>query len=733
MELKVPETSLIVLCGTAGSGKSTFAKKNFKPTEIISSDYCRAMICDDESNMEVSREAFELFYFIIEKRMMSGRIVVADSTALSYDARHKLLKMAGRNNYHTVLIMFDIPLDVILKQNSSRDRKVSEKVISRQYEAFIKSLKYINNEGFNEIVTLSNKNIDSFILSVRYSGIELKDTGPFDIISDIHGCCTELEMLLIKMGYEKSNGTYINRNGRKAIFAGDIVDRGPRILDTVITVANMVLSGSAYYTPGNHCNKFYRYLCGRKVQVKHGLEMTVDEYEKLDKYQKEKLKSEFINLYENAPPYIIADNGNLVIAHAGIKEDMIGHTSKKINDFVLYGDVTGKTDSEGFPERSDWAKDYCGKALIVYGHTPVDEPVFVNNTVNIDQGVSIGGSLTALRYPEGEFVQVSALGTYYKEGRRLSDVREHINPEEFLGPLLLETDYMEKNNFTDMEVKASIDILKTKDSILPWIVYIPPLIPSAKDGNFEEQLRSSIRYFRNMDMKKIVIQEDKGDRNYVAVICRDENVSVSYFMSKVSGILYSMSSKDDIDDESKYSIISKLHDDFIKAGYFRKYNTDFVIFQCSVLKNDSICQIIPTRLLSHSCSHFLEKDNMWQIENINKFVENSGMLKKPIFNIIVTDKDLDSYISKLPGRDIESAIVKPVKVYPKYKEMLVTEKQSISAGESGELYSTCYNLSKIGLEHYIKNKLSRDYFKYIIGCVACNNRILKREMSHNGS
>lgn len=733
MGLLVPQTSLVVLCGPAGCGKSTFAKKNFKPTAIVSSDFCRAMVCDDESNMGVSKEAFELFYFIIEKRMSSGKIIAADSTALSYDARHKLLKIAEKNNYFTVLIMFDIPLEIILKQNGSRDRKVSEKVINRQFEAFIKSKEYIEKEGFDKIVILSPENTDSFNLSVKNSGIELRDSGPFDIISDIHGCCTELEILLQKLGYEKSDGAYVNMKGRKVIFAGDIVDRGPRIVDTINTVSRMVSSGSAYYIPGNHCNKFYRFLQGRKVQVKHGLEMTVGEYERLDKFQKEKLKKDYINLYENAPPYIITDGGNLVIAHAGMKEEMIGKTSKKIDDFVLYGDVTGGTDSKGFPERGDWAKDYCGKALIVYGHTPVDEPVFVNNTVNIDQGVSIGGNLTALRYPEKEFVQVKALYTYYNEGRKRNSLREYINLEDFLETLLLETDYREKNKFTDAEVRTAIDILKSKVSILPWVVYIPPLIPSAGGGDFEGQLRSAFKYYKDRDMKKIAIQEDCGDRNYVAIICRDETAANSYFMCKTPGMLYNFYSENDIDDESKDHIICKMQDDLVKSGYFIRYNTDLVIFQCSVLRSDSGYHIMPVRLLSHGCSHFLEKDNLWQIENINRFVENCELFREPVSEIIVNPEDLELYISKLRERNIESVVVKPVKVYPQYNELLVTKMCGISGEEPKRLYSTCYNLSKIGLEHFVKNKLSKDYFKYIIGCVACNNRILKRGMKYNGS
>lgn len=422
MGLTIPEASLLVTCGVAGCGKSTFVSKNFKPTAIVSSDRCRALVSDDEGNMAASKRAFDVFYFIMEKRMEMGRLVVADSTALTFDARKKLLRLAREYNYYTVLAAFDVPLSTCLTRNSMRDRIVAEKVIEKQYKLFNEALDYINKEEFDKVVILKEDEMDSFKFNIISSNMEIHDSGPFDIISDIHGCMSELEMLLYKLGYQKQSSSYIHPDKRKVIFAGDIVDRGPRIIDTVRTVIDMTASGSAYYVPGNHCNKFYRYLNGRKVQIKNGLEKSVAEFDMLDKHSSDRLKKGFIRLYETAPIYLILDEGRLVVAHAGIKESMIGNMSKEITDFVLYGDVSGELDEEGFPLRKDWASLYSGSALIVYGHTPVLEPVFVNNTINIDQGASIGGGLTALRYPEKEVVSVKSLDTYYFGGRTAGKV-----------------------------------------------------------------------------------------------------------------------------------------------------------------------------------------------------------------------------------------------------------------------------------------------------------------------
>lgn len=431
--LTIPKTSLVILCGIAGCGKSTFAAANFKPTEIVSSDRCRAMVSDNEENMSVSKEAFELFYFIIEKRMEIGRLIIADSTALSYETRKKLLQLSKYHDYHTVLLIFNIELEMALKRNLMRDRNVSEKVIQNQYNAFIRTLKYVYKEGFDDIIFLDDKSMGEFSYHIADSGVEMDDRGPFDIISDVHGCCRELEILLEGLGYVIDEDVYRHPDGRKVVFAGDIVDRGPRSLDTVKIVASMVSSGSAYYIPGNHCNKLYRYLKGRKVHIKNGLETTVREMDCLDKDSKEKIKDEFIRLYEESPPYLVLDQGRLVIAHAGIKEDMIGRVSGAIIEFVLYGDVTGKFDENGLPVRGDWMSEYLGRALVVYGHTPVSQPLYINNTINIDQGASIGGCLTAFRYPERLTISQKSEHLYYTEGRKSSEHTQSLDPDGLQG------------------------------------------------------------------------------------------------------------------------------------------------------------------------------------------------------------------------------------------------------------------------------------------------------------
>lgn len=237
-----------------------------------------------------------------------------------------------------------------------------------------------------------------------------------DIIGDIHGCYDELIQLTKKLGYDWSTGLPVHPKKRKLAFLGDLTDRGPKSLAVIELVWKLVIERkSAYYSPGNHCNKLYRYFLGRNVQITHGLETTVEEYENCTEEKKERIRQMIIELYEQNPLYQILDNGKLIIAHAGIREDYIGKYHDKVKTFVLYGDITGKKHPDGSPVRLDWAKHYKGKRTIVYGHTPVRNVRIMNNTYNIDTGCVFGGKLTSLRYPEMEIISVPSSMPYVEE------------------------------------------------------------------------------------------------------------------------------------------------------------------------------------------------------------------------------------------------------------------------------------------------------------------------------
>lgn len=238
----------------------------------------------------------------------------------------------------------------------------------------------------------------------------------FDIIGDIHGCYDELLELLSTLGYSLKSGIPIHPGGKQVAFVGDGMDRGPSSLKVIQLLFDLQDEGRLIYSPGNHCNKLYRYAKGNNVQQTHGLETTIAELDALPKEKRSHILNRYERFYEALPLYHQLDNGRLIIAHAGLSEQLIGApASQAVRTFVLYGDISGKTLPDGRPDRRDWAKSYHGTAWVVYGHTPVREPRFKQHTVNIDTGCVFGGKLTAFRWPECETVSIPSKQPFQPE------------------------------------------------------------------------------------------------------------------------------------------------------------------------------------------------------------------------------------------------------------------------------------------------------------------------------
>ncbi|MEM9675743.1 MAG: AAA family ATPase, partial [Bacteroidota bacterium] len=293
--IKIPELSLVTLIGVSGSGKSTFAKKHFKATEILSSDACRAIVSDDENNQAATPDAFDLLHYIAGKRLKNGLLTVVDATNVQKESRKSLVQLARQYHCLPVAIVLDLPEGLCQQRNNQRaDRNFGRHVIRQQRSQLRRSLKSLKQEGFRHIHILrSEEEVEAVekIVRERLYNDKKNEQGPFDIIGDVHGCYEELVELLEKLGYginpsedqgdSPRGATYglavTHPEGRKAVFLGDLVDRGPDSPAVLKLVMSMVRSGVAYCVPGNHDMKLHRYLKGKNVQLKHGLEKTVEQ------------------------------------------------------------------------------------------------------------------------------------------------------------------------------------------------------------------------------------------------------------------------------------------------------------------------------------------------------------------------------------------------------------------------------------------------------------------------
>jgi protein phosphatase len=332
MKLTVPELSLIVLIGSSGCGKSTFARKHFKPTEVISSDFCRGLVSDDDNDQTVTNTAFEVLHYIASKRLQIGKLTVIDATNVGEAARKPLVQLA--RNYHClpVAVVFNLPEKVCQERNKNRtDRQVGEHVIRNHIQQLRKSIRGLQKEGFRYVYVLKSP---EDVEQVEFERQPLwnnrkSEHGPFDIIGDIHGCFDELKVLLEKLRYnvEKVTDDAINSSykvthpeGRKAVFLGDLVDRGPKITEVLKLVMSMVKLGNALCVPGNHDIKLLKKLKGGNVQITHGLEKTLEQLEN----EPPEFYEEVTTFIDGLVSHYVLDDGKLVVAHAGMKEELQG-------------------------------------------------------------------------------------------------------------------------------------------------------------------------------------------------------------------------------------------------------------------------------------------------------------------------------------------------------------------------------------------------------------------------
>lgn len=378
MQIEVPELSVIALIGKKEREKLTFAKKYFNQSEIV--------------NLEALEEN-------VGSRLKEAKLTVINVTDLQENTYETIAKLGKKYHCMPVALVFNT------------HELTNEEMPLKEFVAILEK------KGFKKVFLLHNKEEIKTAEIVRVKLVNNKKAvhGPFDIIGDIHGCYDELCELLEKLGYvvSKEQTMAYSPENRKLVFLGDLVDRGPKSPEVLRMVMSMVQAKQAYCVLGNHDGKLLRKLKGSNVQVKHGLETTMEQLE----HESEQFIEEVKQFLEGLVSHYVFDEGKLVAVHAGLKEKLHGRESKKIRDLAMFGETTGEVDEFGLPIRVRWSESYKGSAFVVYGHTPQARAKIINNTINIDTGCVFGGRLTAFRYPEIEIVDVLAKKIYYEPAR----------------------------------------------------------------------------------------------------------------------------------------------------------------------------------------------------------------------------------------------------------------------------------------------------------------------------
>lgn len=542
--IAIPRLSLVALVGVSGSGKSTFAAKHFGRFEVVSSDFCRGLVADDENDQTVSGDAFDVLYYIAGKRLAGGRLTVVDATNVQREARRKVVELAKAHDVLPVAIVLDVPESVCLERNRGRpDRDFGPHVVRRQRDQLRRSLRGLAKEGFRQVHVLrSVDEIESVTITRERLYNDRRDEhGPFDVIGDVHGCRSELEALLERLGYalvRDDDGRPVDAvhpEGRRVVFLGDLVDRGPDSPGVLRLAMGMTAAGHALAVPGNHEQKLVRALDGRQVKVGHGLAETLAQLER----QPPEFTDAVREWCRALVSHLVLDDGRLVVAHAGLKEAYHGRASGRVRSFALYGDTTGETDEFGLPVRYPWANEYRGRAMVLYGHTPTPEPEWVNNTMCLDTGCVFGGHLTALRYPEREVVQVPAERVWYEPVKPLAPAGpapsrggDELDLTDVLGKRVVETAHHGRVSVRAENAAGALEVMSRFALHPRWLPYLPPTMAPVATSPLPDLLEHPAEAFAAYaadGVEQVVCEEKHMGSRAVVLVCRDHAVAARRF------------------------------------------------------------------------------------------------------------------------------------------------------------------------------------------------------------
>jgi protein phosphatase len=603
MEIKIPELALVVLIGASGAGKSTFARRHFKSTEIISSDYCRGLVADDENDQAATKDAFEILNFIAAKRLAAGRLTVIDATNTQPESRKPFIELARRYHCLPAALVLDLPEDVCVQHNSARpDRNFGTHVIRNQRAQLRKSLGSLQREGFRHVTVLHSL-AEVEVAQVRREPLwnnKQGEVGPFDIIGDVHGCFAELEQLLHELGYEdfaseQGRGAR-HPAGRRAVFVGDLVDRGPDTPAVLRLVMNMVAAGTAYCVAGNHELKLARKLAGRDVKISHGLAESLAQLEA----EPAEFRAAAARFMDRLISHYVFDGGRLVVAHAGLKQEMHGRGSAEVRSFCMFGETTGETDEFGLPVRYNWAADYRGQAMVVYGHTPVPVAEWLNNTLCIDTGCVFGGALTALRYPEREIIAVPARRTYYEPIKpllpaapsQLTAQQQHddvLDLQDVAGKRGIETALSRRITIREENASAALEVMSRFAVDPKWLVYLPPTMSPSEThqaGPWLEHPLQAFAYFRANGVRHVICEEKHMGSRAVVVVCRDaETARLRFGMTgQGQGCIYTRTGRPFFSDAGlQAAVLEQVAMAVQRAGFHEEFDSDWFVLDCELM------------------------------------------------------------------------------------------------------------------------------------------------------
>jgi protein phosphatase len=348
--------------------------------------------------------------------------------------------------------------------------------------------------------------------------------------------------------------------------------------------------------------KLMRKLRGKDVQITHGLANSLADIDALPDVVRAAFSKELAEFLDRLVSHYVLDDGKLVVAHAGMKAEMQGRGSGKVREFALYGETTGETDEFGLPVRYNWAAEYRGTAMVVYGHTPVPEADWLNRTVNIDTGCVFGGKLTALRYPEKEFVSVPAIRTYCEPSRpflakeqqtpKLTAQQVHddvLDAEDVLGKRIISTRLRGNVTIKEAHATAALEVMSRFAANPKWLIYLPPTMSpceTSSEPGLLEHPTEAFNYYRTQGAPKVICEEKHMGSRAVVIVCQDEQTARERFgvTEGEIGIVTTRTGRRFFNEPTlEMQFLDRLRSALSAANFWSELDTKWVCLDCELM------------------------------------------------------------------------------------------------------------------------------------------------------
>lgn len=673
MDLYLPYAGIVLLVGPSNSGKTTWLRQlieegTLQSSEVIGSDDFRKLVGDVEhidwkgyppeeadslyeEYQRISTEAFAMMSNLLEARCRLNKLTVIDATHLYAEDRARYIELAKRHHLPIVGIIFDLEQNVLLERDKQRDNPRGSRRVKQQFQVFKREKRSIKREGFTFARFVSNPE-DVTVTRHLNNPLHVAADQGIDVIGDVHGCYEEMIELLEKLGYaENEENLYVHPEGRTFLSLGDIMSRGPASLKTIDFFIRHIDAGLARMIDSNHGWKVLRWLDGRNVSMKHGDELVVEEfldYEETNGAEAtNQFKSAVRELLKRAPSHLILTKQGIptaVCTHAGIKDEFIGKSSPAISDFCRYGDSDGM-DAFGKPIRKDWTVHHKTKQLIIWGHDPKQRPLMNNETINIDQGVVFGGELTALRYPERQFVSVKAKRDYVQSEQNPLREQEakRLNPPaigKFLNGYTVMTEAFGPIKVSKASAIPSLDLVSHHTVPLEELMYIPPTMsPTPKPSALEDYLehpKEAITYYRDLGVNRLIAEKKHMGSRGILLLFKDEKSARHYVGRETLGTIYTRSGRRFFDIEQEESVVNRLHQALTTNHYFETNQTDYVLLDAEILP----WNLKARELIRNQYAHVAEQALLDREQILDRLKDGLGRLQG-------IDEWYEEYVQKL--------------------------------------------------------------------------------------